>query len=286
MLGRKRAVSLDRFAELGITSAGFAIEAELILRAVRRGFRVSQIPIDYRARLGVAKLHALRDGAHILYSTLREARPGGSPSASEPSPRSWGQDVLSIALSAGRSTALVECRQDQTVIARRVVAALRDTMPGSRLMIESAPLTSVADVVGDPGARVRAESLPSSLVVSLASAGSPSGIVRSVTVSIRSRERQLTIELPPEHLTSGGAVTVPGDSESGAWAKAGGTMTLPRARARVRSSLPIITSRLNYDWASQQRMMLQANGYVAVEEPKAQRKATPALPPEPASLAA
>lgn len=60
--------------ELALESDGFDIEAELFVKAFRLGLKVAQIPIRYRTRAGEAKLHAVRDGAHILLSIARYGR--------------------------------------------------------------------------------------------------------------------------------------------------------------------------------------------------------------------
>jgi hypothetical protein len=60
-------------ADLELESSGFEIEAEVFLKAFRSGLRVSQIPISYRNRIGVAKLHAVRDGARILLGIVRHS---------------------------------------------------------------------------------------------------------------------------------------------------------------------------------------------------------------------
>jgi hypothetical protein len=62
-------------AAFPLESDGFEIEAELFLKSFGAGFRVAQIPIAYRPRIGIAKLHAVRDGARILLSILRHAIP-------------------------------------------------------------------------------------------------------------------------------------------------------------------------------------------------------------------
>jgi hypothetical protein len=71
---------------LALESNGFEIESELFVKAFRRRLKVTQIPVDYRRRVGVTKLRAVRDGSRILLSILRHAarakrsplRPGSS----------------------------------------------------------------------------------------------------------------------------------------------------------------------------------------------------------------
>lgn len=66
-------VRASAVSALDLRSDGFEVESELFVKSVRRGLRVVQIPIDYRTRIGEAKLHAVRDGARILRSILRHS---------------------------------------------------------------------------------------------------------------------------------------------------------------------------------------------------------------------
>lgn len=59
---------------LRLESDGFEIEAELFLKMARQGRRVSQVPVTYRPRIGIAKLRALKDGSRILLTILRFSR--------------------------------------------------------------------------------------------------------------------------------------------------------------------------------------------------------------------
>lgn len=73
---------------LSLRSNGFDIESELYVKAFRNGLSVSQVPVEYRDRVGTAKLHALRDGARILLAILRHSSsrllPGRVPVAVPP----------------------------------------------------------------------------------------------------------------------------------------------------------------------------------------------------------
>jgi len=64
-------VRAETLPGLALSSTGFEIESELVVKSFRRGHRVVQIPIEYRPRIGEAKLHAGRDGARILLSIAR-----------------------------------------------------------------------------------------------------------------------------------------------------------------------------------------------------------------------
>jgi dolichol-phosphate hexosyltransferase len=64
---------IEAVAGLQLESDGFDIEAEVFLKAFRAGLRVSQVPINYRNRIGEAKLHAVRDGARILLAIIKHS---------------------------------------------------------------------------------------------------------------------------------------------------------------------------------------------------------------------
>jgi hypothetical protein len=53
-----------------ISSSGFGIEAEIAIKAARLGLRTFDIPIEYRPRIGQAKLNGLRDGLRILLTII------------------------------------------------------------------------------------------------------------------------------------------------------------------------------------------------------------------------
>lgn len=107
---------------LALESNGFEIESELFVKAFRRRLKVTQIPVDYRRRVGVTKLRALRDGSRILLSILRHAaRPDGSQSP----PRSYRP--------AGRSVPLPPFRDG--VPLRDLVSVVLTLNPAHLLMV-------------------------------------------------------------------------------------------------------------------------------------------------------
>ncbi|HZY71190.1 MAG TPA: glycosyltransferase family 2 protein [Thermoplasmata archaeon] len=63
----------DAIERLALQSDGFDIESELYVKAFRHGLTISQVPVEYRDRVGTAKLHAMRDGARILLAILRHS---------------------------------------------------------------------------------------------------------------------------------------------------------------------------------------------------------------------
>jgi hypothetical protein len=245
-------VSTQRFADLSLGEHRFAIEGELVLKSIRHGFQVQQIPVDYRDRLGVAKLHAFRDGGHILLTILEHARPGRPPARDEAQSQSWGRAVLAICLAAGTSRAVLTCDPAEAAEAHQVARDLRRSLPRTQVDVASKTLAPSAAMD-----RPTAESQNDlGLLVSLPMAGSEAGPSRSMTISFRSHQRNLTVELP-----SSPAMAPLADPAEGGWSRAGargGPSWLPD---RSGSSLPLITSRLNYHPENQQRTLLQANGY-------------------------
>ncbi|MCI4356092.1 MAG: glycosyltransferase [Thermoplasmata archaeon] len=77
---------------LGLESTGFEVESELFVKAMRHRLRFAQIPVEYRPRIGDAKLHAVRDGVRIWISIARHSvrafpAPPGAPGALADVPR-------------------------------------------------------------------------------------------------------------------------------------------------------------------------------------------------------
>lgn len=60
-----------RTLEPYITSAGFAIEMEMITKMARLDLRLASVPISYHPRAGSSNLHPYRDGYRILMMCLR-----------------------------------------------------------------------------------------------------------------------------------------------------------------------------------------------------------------------
>ena len=55
---------------MNLKSAGFGIEAEIAIKGARMGLHMLDIPIEYRPRIGQAKLHALKDGFRIFLTII------------------------------------------------------------------------------------------------------------------------------------------------------------------------------------------------------------------------
>jgi glycosyltransferase involved in cell wall biosynthesis len=57
--------------QMNLQSNGFAVEAEIAVKACRGRLRVAQVPIEYRPRIGTSKLNPVRDGIAILRETVQ-----------------------------------------------------------------------------------------------------------------------------------------------------------------------------------------------------------------------
>lgn len=55
---------------LHVHSSGMAFSEELKIEAYLHGFRCAEVPIDYRPRLGAAKLNILKDGAKVAFEII------------------------------------------------------------------------------------------------------------------------------------------------------------------------------------------------------------------------
>jgi dolichol-phosphate mannosyltransferase len=266
-------VSTERFMELGLDDTSFAIEAELILKSIRRGFSVHQIPVYYQERLGQAKLHAVHDGGQILLAIFQHARRAPPPTDTWSTSAPWGRDLLSIGLTVGIAGAVVECNPSQAVEAGQIARFLQRNLPQTRVdmggPVAPEPWSKDSPGLAPPGDSDRSPPENSPLVVSLPSTLPAGDEARSVTVSIRSHRRQLTIELPSNEPAA--APTVP-EAPSPPWARAGGWM-MAQLPHRVRfPSLLVVTSRLNFEPERQQQTLLSANGFHVVEHPRERRE--------------
>jgi hypothetical protein len=72
MMTGHKAIETELFRSLDLRERGFAIEAEITARLIKRGIRVYEVPIVYRARSREEgkKLTAL-DGVRVLRTLLR-----------------------------------------------------------------------------------------------------------------------------------------------------------------------------------------------------------------------
>jgi dolichol-phosphate mannosyltransferase len=55
---------------MNLSSSGFAVEAEIAAHIASSG-RITEVPINYRQRIGIQKLSTWKDGCKILYTILK-----------------------------------------------------------------------------------------------------------------------------------------------------------------------------------------------------------------------
>lgn len=58
-------------AKMRLDSDGFGIETEIAIKAARMGLRTFDIPVEYRPRVGAAKLRGLQDGYRIFQTIVK-----------------------------------------------------------------------------------------------------------------------------------------------------------------------------------------------------------------------
>ncbi|MDR2855298.1 MAG: glycosyltransferase family 2 protein [Methanomicrobiales archaeon] len=61
-----RAMFKDRIPMLDVTAKSLEFETKMTVRAAKLGYTIIEIPIVYRERVGVSKLHPIRDGTRML----------------------------------------------------------------------------------------------------------------------------------------------------------------------------------------------------------------------------
>ncbi|MGD0588838.1 MAG: glycosyltransferase family 2 protein [Thermoplasmata archaeon] len=259
-------VSTQQFMDLHLDASSFAIEAELVLKSIRRGYSIHQIPVAYRQRLGTAKLRALADGSQILWAILRHARPSRTAAENGQGPASWARDLLSIGIVLGSFGALLECAPSEAAEAGQVARYLQGQLPETRIRIEArapaSPFSPMGSIGASPAWEIDAGTSFFPLSASLPCAGSAAGEARSVSVFIRSQRRRLTIELPSNETAA------PGQPTSLSMSRSGGRK-LPGLPHRTQfPSLLVVTSRLNFQPERQQQTLLSANGFHPTERPR------------------
>ena len=61
------------FQEMELTAKRFEYETEQTIKAAKRGYRICEIPIEYRERLGESKLNGFSDGLKIMIAIIKFA---------------------------------------------------------------------------------------------------------------------------------------------------------------------------------------------------------------------
>lgn len=163
------AVDVRAASHLNLVTNGFEIEAELFTKSYRAGYTVTQIPVSYRDRVGVAKLNALRDGSRILLTTIRFGRRRLTAAFRPPAP-SRLRDFLSIAMMHNADDFLLVTDASRSAEADEIARRIRASRPGARVEVQTVAGGILGGVAPDrpvPGARP-------ALTISLPAATAPS----------------------------------------------------------------------------------------------------------------
>ncbi|MCI4351656.1 MAG: glycosyltransferase family 2 protein [Thermoplasmata archaeon] len=143
--------SLDR----DLVATGFDIEAELFLSAYRTGRTVTQIPIQYRKRVGEAKLRTFRDGARIFLTVLRCGRrpwtPSGLPARDS---TALFRETLSICFANGAEHLTVVSDPTRRSEAEELISYFRGTGIVPHLSIIPPPAASERPTPPSPPGRL------------------------------------------------------------------------------------------------------------------------------------
>ena len=68
-----RAFKRDMFGKLDVKAQGLEFETKMTVRAAKLGYKIVEIPIEYRERVGRAKLRPIKDGARMLLAIFSVA---------------------------------------------------------------------------------------------------------------------------------------------------------------------------------------------------------------------
>lgn len=76
ILSGYRAFTTDGISHLDLTTPGFEIESEMTIESVKKGLRITEVPITYRPRTAgtKTKLNPLKDGLKIILTIFRMAK--------------------------------------------------------------------------------------------------------------------------------------------------------------------------------------------------------------------
>jgi len=68
-----RAFRREMFEKLDVKAKGLEFETKMTVRAAKLGYKIVEIPIEYRERVGKSKLNPIKDGARMLTALLSVA---------------------------------------------------------------------------------------------------------------------------------------------------------------------------------------------------------------------
>jgi Glycosyl transferase family 2 len=251
-------IHVARAQELGLLSNDFGIEAELFLKAHRADWKVCQIPIPYRERVGVAKLHALSDGMRILLAIIRFGHKSlqSAPPATSLLP-GFVRDLMLTALVGGGELVLVSPTSRENE-ARAMAMILERSNLRPRVVLRSdlpeAGVTSGNGVPPPPPDRPAALgtfSVPADASVSLGEYVAP-------VIRFGPKRRTLYVELPElNRAPVGGRAEGP---RAPMLAHSGAYLSRPRALGDLLEPVRLLAARLNQDIMGIRTTLLEANG--------------------------
>ncbi len=74
-----RAFRKDMFKKFDVDAKSLEFETKMTVRAAKLGYKIAEIPIEYRARVGTSKLHPIKDGLKMFFGLLAVAWNDTSP---------------------------------------------------------------------------------------------------------------------------------------------------------------------------------------------------------------
>jgi len=254
------AIDVQKARELHLTTDHFGIEAELFLKAHRFGWNTSQIPIEYRKRVGSPKLHAVPDGTRILLSIIRFGRRSlqAAPPRISETP-SILRELLLTAFINGYSDVVLLCPPALQGEAHVIAQRLRRSGISPRIVVRDGSSNSQSSARRGP----------------LLEPAGASGMADGGGISVRfgPQGRLLHVDLAdllPALRSPPGAVSYPETARSGAYAT-----REPRSRADFLDPLRLMGHRLNPDPEAQRRRLLDANGIKVGEVSESDAESVP-----------
>lgn len=75
-MGPFRAIKAEKLSELKMTDKNFGWNVEMQIKAAKRGFKIREVPVDYRIRIGKSKVSGtisgvIQAGCKIIYSVFK-----------------------------------------------------------------------------------------------------------------------------------------------------------------------------------------------------------------------
>ena len=74
-----RAFRKDMFEKFDVEAKSLEFETKMTVRAAKLGYKIAEIPIEYRVRVGTSKLHPMKDGIKMFFGLLAIAWNDTSP---------------------------------------------------------------------------------------------------------------------------------------------------------------------------------------------------------------